>query len=99
MTQDNLIQLSRPRVLSDLLTEILRNGVRALLVQVEGEVAGFLGGHADKLVVNTTQLGEKYWATSIAKRLGIGVQVFGNPTIDNDGPVSASQALLSDPLV
>jgi hypothetical protein len=27
--------------------------------------------------------------------LGIAVPVFGNPTIDNDGPVSASQALLA----
>jgi hypothetical protein len=40
-------------------------------------------------------LGEEYWATSIAKSLGIPVPVFGNPTIDNDGPVAASQALLA----
>jgi len=39
--------------------------------------------------------GEEYWATSIAKSLGIAVPVFSNPTIDNDGPVSASQALLA----
>jgi probable HAF family extracellular repeat protein len=40
-------------------------------------------------------VGEEYWATSIAKSLGITVPVFGNPVIDNDGPVSASQALLA----
>ena len=38
---------------SDPLTEVLRNGARALLAQaVEGEVAGFLGGHADKLTAD-----------------------------------------------
>ena len=40
-------------------------------------------------------VGEEYWSTSIAKSLGIAVPVFGNPTIDNDGPVSAAQALLA----
>src|SRR5450756_733194 len=50
MTQDNLIKLSQPGAFSDLLTDVLRNGARALLAQaVEAEVAGFLGGHADKL--------------------------------------------------
>ena len=50
MTQDNLIRLSQPGAFSDLLTDVLRNGARALLAQaVEAEVAGFLGGHADKL--------------------------------------------------
>ena len=50
MTQDNLIKLSQPGVFSDLLTDVLRKGARALLAQaVEAEVAGFLGGHADKL--------------------------------------------------
>ena len=50
MTQDNLIKLSQPGAFSDLLTDVLRNGARALLTQAVGaEVAGFLGGHADKL--------------------------------------------------
>ena len=31
MTQDNVIKLSQPGTFSDLLTEILRNGARALL--------------------------------------------------------------------
>jgi putative transposase len=53
VTQDNLIKLSQPGTFSDLLTEVLRNGARALLAQaVEGEVAGFLGGHADKLTAD-----------------------------------------------
>ena len=43
MTQDNLIKLSQPGAFSDLLTDVLRNGARALLAQaVEAEVAGFL---------------------------------------------------------
>src|ERR1039458_527909 len=50
MTQDNLIKLSQPGAFSDLLTDVLRNGARALLAQaVEAEAAGFLGGHAAKL--------------------------------------------------
>jgi transposase-like protein len=50
MTQDNLIKLSQPGAFSDLLTDVLRNGARALLAQaVEAEVTGFLDGHADKL--------------------------------------------------
>src|SRR5471032_1908788 len=50
MTQNNLIKLSQPGAFSDLLTDVLRNGARALLAQaVEAEVAGFLGGHTDKL--------------------------------------------------
>ena len=53
MTQDNLIKLSQPGTFSDLLTKVLRNGARALLAQaVEGEVAGFLGGHAEKLTTD-----------------------------------------------
>ena len=50
MTQDNIVKLSQPGTFSDPLTEVLRNGARALLAHaVEAEVAGFLGGHADKL--------------------------------------------------
>jgi putative transposase len=47
--QDNVIKLIQPGEFCDPLTEILRNGARALLAQaVEAEVAAFLGGHADK---------------------------------------------------
>ena len=50
MIQDNIVKLSQPGAFSDPLTEVLRAGARALLVHaVEAEVAGFLGGHADKL--------------------------------------------------
>ena len=50
MTQDNIVKLSQPGTFSDPLTEVLRDGARALLAHaVEAEVAGFLGAHADKL--------------------------------------------------
>ena len=49
MTQDNVVKLIQPEAFSDPLTEVLREGARALLAQaVEAEVAAFLGGHADK---------------------------------------------------
>ena len=49
MTQDNVVKLIQPAEFSDPLTEVLREGARALLAQaVEAEVAAFLSGHADK---------------------------------------------------
>ena len=49
MTQDNVVELVQPGAFSDPLTEVLREGARALLAQaVEAEVAAFLAGHADK---------------------------------------------------
>jgi transposase-like protein len=46
--QDNVVKLIQPGDFSDPLTEILRNGARALLAQaVEAEVAAFLSAHAD----------------------------------------------------
>ena len=48
MPNDNVIQLIQPGTFDDQLTEVLRNGARALLAQaVEAEVADFLGKHAD----------------------------------------------------
>ena len=48
MTDSNVFQLAQPGTFTDSLTEILRNGARALLTQaVEAEVAGFLTKHAD----------------------------------------------------
>jgi putative transposase len=45
---DNVIKLSLPGTFSDQLTDILRDGARALLAQaVEAEVAGFLAKHGD----------------------------------------------------
>ena len=49
MTQDNVVKLIQPGAFSDPLTEVLREGARALLAQaVEAEVAAFLAGHAEK---------------------------------------------------
>ena len=48
MTDSNVFQLAQPGTFTDSLTEILRNGARALLTQaVEAEVAGFLTKHVD----------------------------------------------------
>jgi transposase-like protein len=45
---DNVVRLIQPGTIEDQLTEVLRNGARALLAQaVEAEVADFLGKHAD----------------------------------------------------
>jgi transposase-like protein len=45
---DNVVRLIQPGAFDDQLTEVLRNGARALLAQaVEAEVAGFVGKHAD----------------------------------------------------
>jgi Transposase, Mutator family len=53
VTRDNIVKLSQPGTFSDPLTEVLRKGARALLAHaVEAEVAGFLGGHADKLTAD-----------------------------------------------
>jgi putative transposase len=50
VTETNVFQLSQPGTFADPLTEVLRNGARALLSQaVEAEVAALLGWHADKL--------------------------------------------------
>jgi len=46
----NVFQLSQSGAFTDQLTEVLRNGARALLAQaVEAEVAALPGCHADKL--------------------------------------------------
>jgi hypothetical protein len=45
---DNVVRLIQPGAFDDQLTEVLRNGARALLAQaVEAEVADFLAKHAD----------------------------------------------------
>ena len=50
MTETNVFQLAQPGAFTDSLTEVLRNGARALLAQaVEAEVAAVLSCHADKL--------------------------------------------------
>jgi transposase-like protein len=48
MSKDNVIDLVQPGNFTDQLTEIVRNGARALLAQaVEAEVAAFLDRHGD----------------------------------------------------
>jgi len=50
VTDTNVFQLSQPGTFADPLTEVLRNGARALLAQaIEAEVAALLSHHADKL--------------------------------------------------
>jgi len=50
VTETNVFQLSQPGTFCDSLSEVLRNGARALLAQaVEAEVAALLADHAEKL--------------------------------------------------
>jgi hypothetical protein len=56
VTDTNVFQFSQPGTFADPLTEVLRNGARALLAQaVEAEVAALLGCHADKLTADGHQ--------------------------------------------
>src|SRR5713101_4994314 len=49
VTDTNVFQLSQPGTFADPLTEVLRDGARALLAHaVEAEVSAWLSGHADK---------------------------------------------------
>jgi transposase-like protein len=50
MTDTNVLKFSQPETFADPLTEVLRNGARALLAQaVEAEVATLLERHADEV--------------------------------------------------
>jgi putative transposase len=50
VTDTNVFQLSQPGTFSDPLTEVLRNGARAVLAQaVEAEVSSLLSCYADEL--------------------------------------------------
>src|ERR1700704_4589263 len=56
MTDTNVFHLSQPGTFADPLTEVLRNGARALLAQaVEAEVAALLSGHADEMTEDGRQ--------------------------------------------
>src|SRR5262249_17299683 len=56
VTNCNVCKLVPPGTFTDPLTEILRDGARALLAQaVEAEVADFLAKHADKLTEDGRQ--------------------------------------------
>jgi putative transposase len=51
VTETNVFQLSQPGTFADPLTEVLREGAKALLTQaVEAEVAALLRRHADELI-------------------------------------------------
>jgi transposase-like protein len=56
VTETSVFQLSRPGTFADPLTEVLRNGARALLAQaVEIEVAALIASHVDKLTEDGRQ--------------------------------------------
>ncbi len=56
MTDTNVFQLSQPGTFADPLTEILRDGARALLAQaVEAEVGALLSRHADEVTEDGRQ--------------------------------------------
>jgi putative transposase len=49
VVETNVFQLSQPGIFTDPLTEVLRNGARALLAQaVEAEVSSLLSCHAEQ---------------------------------------------------
>ena len=53
MSDATVVKLLQPGSFADPLTEVLRNGARALLAQaVEAEVAGFLAKHVDLKLVD-----------------------------------------------
>ena len=63
MSDSNVIKLAQPGTFTDSLTEILRDGARALLTQaVEAEVAEFLARHAD---LKTETVADASCATAI----------------------------------
>jgi putative transposase len=56
VTETNVFPLHQPGAFADPLTDVLRNGARALLAQaVEAEVASLLGSHADQLTEDGRQ--------------------------------------------
>ena len=61
VTDANVFPLARPGSFADQLTNVLRNGARALLAQaVETEVAALLSCHIDKLTDNGCQRLERH---------------------------------------
>lgn len=100
MSNDNIFALKNPAVageVRDALTDVLREGARALLEQaIEAEVAEFLAGHRDKQdsagrarVVRNGHLPERTVQTGIGD---IAVQV---PRVrDRDGKLRFSSAIL-----
>jgi putative transposase len=92
VTDTNVIKLAQPGTFSDSLTEILRNGARALLTQaVETEVADFPGRYANlkteaghQRVVRHGHLPEREIMT------GIGAVTVRQPRVRERGPPMVS---------
>ena len=62
MTDTNVFALVQPGTFTDRLTDVLRDGARALLARAaEAEVAGFLAEHADK---RTMTAGNAWFGTA-----------------------------------
>jgi hypothetical protein len=56
VSNDTVTKLIQPGTFDDQLTDVLRNGARALLAQaIEAEVADFLGRYADFTVISLSE--------------------------------------------
>lgn len=101
MTDTNVLQLSQPGAFSDPLTEVLRNGARALLAQaVEAEVAALLSAHAEELTAEGRQrLVRHGYLPERAIMTGIGPVAVRCPRVRDRGaegsrPIRFSSAIL-----
>ena len=67
MSKDNIIKLIQPGNVDDQLTEILRNGARALLAQaIEAEVSDFLGKQRTATSASCATVIGGAWAQNVA---------------------------------
>jgi hypothetical protein len=102
VTDTNVFQLSQPGAFADPLTEVLRNGARALLTQaVEAEVAALLSSHADKLTADGRQRLVRHGYFEREIMTGIGPVAVRCPRV-RDRPVRFERgtrwAIISHPL-
>ncbi len=101
MTKSNVIALPQPGAFSDLLTEVLRNGARALLAKaVEAETADFLERYADlktedgrQRVVRHGHLPER------AVMTGIGAVSVRQPRVRDRDPGAGSTTIRFTPSI
>lgn len=101
MTKSNVIALPQPGAFSDLLTEVLRNGARALLARaVEAETADFLERYADlktedgrQRVVRHGHLPER------AVMTGIGAVSVRQPRVRDRDPGAADTTIKFTPSI
>ena len=74
MTDTNVFQLVQPGTFTDRLTEVLRDGARALLAQaVETEVADFIAEHAEAITASISIVVNQGRAGLHRKRRGSGL--------------------------